>query len=212
MSKVLIVGNGILNSNKFYINLSKKVDFIIGVDIGAKVLLDAGVKPDLAIGDFDSFENFEFFEKAGIRIIKYPIEKDKSDTELAIDFAVENEFTGFLFSSMLGRRIDHTLFNISLLLELYKEGKDCAIVEENEEIYPISSESRIFKVNTADIVSIFPLDKIVYGVLTEGLKYELQNKDLFYGSTLPLSNVALKNEISISIKKGTALVIIEKIK
>ena len=212
MSKVLIVGNGILNSNKFYINLSKKVDFIIGVDIGAKVLLDAGVKPDLAIGDFDSFENFGLFEKAGIRIIKYPIEKDKSDTELAIDFAVENEFTGFLFSSMLGRRIDHALFNISLLLKLCKEGKNCAIVEENEEIYPISSESRIFKVNTVDIVSIFPLDKIVYGVLTEGLKYELQNKDLFYGSTLPLSNVALKNEISISIKKGTALVIIEKIK
>jgi thiamine pyrophosphokinase len=212
MSKVLIVGNGILNSNKFYINLSKKVDFIIGVDIGAKVLLDAGVKPDLAIGDFDSFENFEFFEKAGIRIIKYPIEKDKSDTELAIDFAIKEGYEEFMFSGMLGRRIDHALFNISLVLKLYKEGKNCAIVEENEEIYPISSESRIFKVNTVDIVSIFPLDKIVYGVLTEGLKYELQNKDLFYGSTLPLSNVALKNEISISIKKGTALVIIEKIK
>jgi thiamine pyrophosphokinase len=210
MKKVLIVGNGVLNSGKFYNELSKKADFIIGVDKGAKVLLDAGVKPNLAIGDFDSFEDFEFLERAGIKAIKYPIEKDKGDTELAVDFAIKEGYEEFMFSGMLGKRIDHTLFNISLIVKLCEEGKDCMIIEELEEVYPITSETKIFHMRKGDILSLFPVDKIVYGVSTDGLKYELQDKDLFYGSTLSLSNIAEKNDILVSVKKGTVLVVIEK--
>lgn len=212
MKKVLIAGSGRENSNDFYLKLSHNFDSIIGVDRGVEVLIKAGIKPDIAIGDFDSVSDLLYVESLEIKVLKFPVEKDKSDTELAIDFAMEKGFDEFVMTGMLGRRTDHLLFNISLLVSLYKQGKECAIIEEHEEIRLLDSEKKVFQVRVGDIISLFPIDKIVYGVSTEGLKYELQNKDLFYGSTLPLSNVALKNEISISIKKGTALVIIEYVK
>ena len=212
MKKVLIAGSGRENSNDFYLKISRDFDFIIGVDRGAEVLLDAGVKPDIAIGDFDSVTDLSYIEGSGIRILKFPVEKDKSDTELAIEFALGKGFDVFVMTSMLGRRTDHLLFNISLLVNLYRKGKDCTIIEEHEEIHLLESERKTFHVRSGDIVSLFPIDKIIYGVLTEGLKYELQGKNLVSSSTLSLSNVALKNDVSISVKKGIVLVLFEHVK
>ncbi len=212
MKKVLIAGSGRENSKDFYLKLSHDFDFIIGVDRGAEVLLDAGVKPDIAIGDFDSVTDLSYIEGSGIRILKFPVEKDKSDTELAIEFALGKGFDVFVMTSMLGRRTDHLLFNISLLVNLYRKGKDCTIIEEHEEIHLLESERKTFHVRSGDIVSLFPIDKIIYGVSTEGLKYELQGKNLVSSSTLSLSNVALKNDVSISVKKGIVLVLFEHVK
>ena len=212
MKKVLIAGSGRENSNDFYLKISRDFDFIIGVDRGAEVLLDAGVKPDIAIGDFDSVTDLSYIEGSGIRILKFPVEKDKSDTELAIEFALGKGFDVFVMTSMLGRRTDHLLFNISLLVNLYRKGKDCTIIEEHEEIRLLESERKTFHVRSGDIVSLFPIDKIIYGVSTEGLKYELQGKNLVSSSTLSLSNVALKNDVSISVKKGIVLVLFEHVK
>jgi thiamine pyrophosphokinase len=210
MKKVLIVGNGNDNSKEFYIRISSEADFIIGVDRGAEVLLAAGVKPGIAIGDFDSVTNFADIKYSGIEILKFPAEKDKSDTELAIDYAVEKNFDLFVFSGMLGKRTDQTLFNIALIVKLYRSGRKCSIIEEGEELHLLLSEKRKFQVRIGDVISLFPVDKVVYGVSTDGLKYALREKDLSSNSTLSLSNIAEKEEISIFVRSGMLLVIIER--
>ncbi len=210
MKKVLIVGNGERNKNDFYKKISQGVDFIIGVDQGAKTLIEAGIKPGLAIGDFDSLKDLDFLERAGVKILKFPTEKNESDTELAINYAKEKEFDYFIFSGMLGGRVDHLLFNISLLYRLLKEGKHGEILEEREEIYITQDGIEIY-VRVGDIISILPITGIAYGVKTEGLKYELHRSTLRMGSTLPLSNVSLSQRVSVSLKKGIVLVIVEKL-
>ncbi|HNU74801.1 MAG TPA: thiamine diphosphokinase, partial [Deltaproteobacteria bacterium] len=55
---------------------------IIAADRGAQYCLDAGVKPDLVVGDMDSIspDAFEEVKRSGIPLEKYSSEKDETDT------------------------------------------------------------------------------------------------------------------------------------
>jgi len=204
MKTVLIVANGNSNSKLFYQKLSKKVDFIIGVDGGAGKLIKCGITPDLAVGDFDSIghDELNLLKEKGVNILQFPEDKDYSDTELAIDVALEKHFNIFILSGMLYGRIDHMLFNVSLLYMLLKKEKDACILEEKEEIYITSGKKKI-KTKKGSTVSLYPMTSIVQGVKTFGLKYQLNGKALFKGKTLTLSNIGLKKEHCLSLfKKG----------
>ncbi|WP_443110836.1 hypothetical protein [Caloramator sp. mosi_1] len=49
-----------------------------------------GVIPNIIIGDLDSIDKkvYEYFLEKGVKIVSYPKEKDFSDTELCIDYAL----------------------------------------------------------------------------------------------------------------------------
>lgn len=211
MKTVLIVANGNSNSKLFYQKLSKKVDFIIGVDGGAGKLIKYGIMPDLAVGDFDSIgrDELNLLKKKGVNILQFPEEKDYSDTELAINVALEKHFNTFIFSGMLYGRIDHMLFNVSLLYLLLKKGKDACILEEREEIY-ITNDKRTIKTKKGSTVSLYPMSSVVQGVRTLGLKYQLNGKTLFKGETLTLSNIAVSSTVQVEVKKGTLLIVAQK--
>ncbi|MEA3313065.1 MAG: thiamine diphosphokinase [Caldisericota bacterium] len=211
MKIVLIVANGNSNSKLFYQKLSKKVDFIIGVDGGAGKLIKCGIIPDLAVGDFDSIgcDELNLLKKKGVNILQFPEDKNYSDTELAINVALGKHFNTFILSGMLYGRIDHMLFNVSLLYPLLKKGKDTYILEEREEIYIVNGKKKI-KTKKSSTVSLYPMTNIVQGVKTSGLKYQLNGKTLFKGKTLTLSNIAVSGEIQVEVKKGVLLVVIQK--
>jgi thiamine pyrophosphokinase len=209
MNRVLVVGNGKKNRDEFLRFLSSSVNFIIGVDGGAETLVDEGIKVDLAIGDFDSISSKKLL--TGIKTIEYPKDKNYSDTELAMNYAFQLKPSEIILTNMLGGRTDHFLFNISLLVNCIKSGINCHIAEENEEIYATKDKIKI-KVDAGDVVSLVPMIPEVTGVTTSGLKYTLSNKTIYYGSTLPLSNIAISDEINVSVKSGMLLVVINKIR
>ncbi len=213
MKTVLIVGNGDDNSASFYRKLAKNVDFIIGVDGGAGKLYAHHIKFNLAIGDFDSISHkvLSSIKKAGIRILEFPKDKDYSDTELAIQFALKNHFDKFILSGMCGKRIDHTLFNISLMYMLLKRRKDVCIIEEDKEIY-ITKDKINIKTRKGNIVSLYPITSRVQGVRASGLKYSLNGRTLSKGKTLTLSNVAISDMVQIEILKGVLLIIVYSFK
>ena len=59
-------------------------EFVIAVDAGFAYLEELGVKPDMAVGDFDSLG---YIPKCR-RVSRFPVKKDKSDMELALEKAV----------------------------------------------------------------------------------------------------------------------------
>lgn len=208
MKTVLIVAAGEKASVDFLRLLASSADFVIGVDRGAEDLLTSKIPFDVAIGDFDSVSNLKSLEK--FRKIKFPKNKDFSDTELAVDYAIEKGFDNFILTQMLGKRTDHLLFNIAMMRKLLRKGKTCCIREEKEEIYIMGKEMEI-KVKKGDIISLLPLTSNVYSVSSFGLKYELNERHLSAESSLSLSNKAVKEKVKINAKKGTILVIVEKI-
>ena len=92
-------------------------DLYIGVDRGALVLARSDHPLDIAVGDFDSMSAAEFaeVEEKAERLIKYPSEKDLTDTEAAFDLVLE-EFPNaeITLIGSLGGRLDHLLTNVYL--------------------------------------------------------------------------------------------------
>ncbi len=211
MKTVLIVGNGGRNTKEFLRALASKFDLVVGVDGGIESLYNAKVTINAAIGDFDSLRDKSMLNKLeAAEIITLLEEKDFSDSELAIEYALKKGFASFTFSQMLGGRADHLLFNISLLIRLEKLGKQAKIIEESQEVYVTRTSIKI-NVQKGDLISLFPAYINVAGVSTKGLKYPLKGKTLRFGSTLPLSNIAIKEKVEISVKRGILLILVEKL-
>ena len=111
-----IICNGDITDYKYCKNLINKDDFIICADGGTRHAYNMKIMPNLIIGDLDSSQIFyiEYFRNLGVEIIKYPVDKDKTDTHICVLHALEFSNSIILIGA-LGSRLDHSLANISLL-------------------------------------------------------------------------------------------------
>ena len=103
----------------------------IVVDGALEITHRLGIKPDYIVGDFDTVnqELLEYYEKD--IILRHPPEKDQTDTELAIETALNAGCDSLVFFGATGSRLDHSLGNIFLLEHLLKQGIDAKILNEN---------------------------------------------------------------------------------
>lgn len=86
--------------------------FIMAIDGGYAYLRARGVKPDLALGDFDSLG----YVPGDVEIQLHPVRKDKTDMILAIDKALELGFdSAFVLGAFGGERFDHSISNLQSL-------------------------------------------------------------------------------------------------
>jgi len=83
----------------------EKDDYIIAADGGWLACRKTGITPDLLLGDFDSLRTRPDFPN----ILRVPVEKDDTDTMLAVKTGLERGETEFhIYGGMGGRRTDHT--------------------------------------------------------------------------------------------------------
>src|SRR3989344_5006036 len=87
-----------------------QTDFLIGVDGGTKHITRLRLKPDIIIGDLDSLPR----PPKGVPIIKYPRDKDQTDSELALNYALKAGFKEIIFVGFMGERLDHMISNLFL--------------------------------------------------------------------------------------------------
>ena len=90
---------------------------IIAADAGYLIAKQWGLVPHWLVGDFDSLNLQAVDELPATCIIRHPVEKDKTDVELALDFALELGVRG-CDGGVWGGRIDHSLGNIELMYNL----------------------------------------------------------------------------------------------
>jgi thiamine pyrophosphokinase len=213
MKRAIIFVNGNLSDFSQAKKIIKKEDYLIAADGGVKHILKLGLTPNIVIGDFDSMpknilKNIGWTRRSTpIKIIKYPSKKNKTDFELAIDFSLKRKFQEIVIIGILGDRIDHFLANIFLLIKVQTKNKSIKIkiIEGKKEIYILNKEIAI-NGKIGDEISIIPVSEKLEKVTTEGLKYQLNNETLFFGTTRGVSNVMNKTSIKIFVKKGVALI------
>ena len=197
MEKFLIItGGNIANYEKIKKFIDKKA-FIICADSGYDHAIKLGVSPNITIGDFDSLK-----AKIPPNAIIHPIDKDKTDTELAIEYAISKGAESIILIAALGTRADHSIANIMLLLH-YKH-INIRIIDEHNEIFLAKEENIIQK--SGEIVSLIPLSPCV--VTTHGLQYELNEHSLTPGPSIGISNISLKENSIIRVHKNQDLLII----
>ncbi len=207
--KVLIVGGGPLEIDQLNRELAERPDLIIAADSGGKYLREIGCLPHILMGDFDSLDDEIVKEmgNAGVELISYPIAKDQTDLELALDLALAQRATTIRILGGMGERLDHTLGNIGLLLKAYQQGVAAYLIDSKQEAMVIGRGVEL-KARPGWGVSLIPLTLTVSGVTTTGLKFPLTNAELYLHETRGIHNEYIGETAVISLKEGLLLLII----
>lgn len=184
-------------------------DYLVGVDRGALLLLQHNLTPDYALGDFDSVTEAELgrIAEQSIGFSSYdPVEKDFTDTELAFNWALEQEPREIILMGVLGTRADHSLANLHLLVKGLKAGIPCRIIDFNNEICLIQDKAEISQGRFRH-VSLLPMTPTVKGITLEGFAYPLNEATLEMGDSIGISNIVKGEKGQIRLREGQLLVI-----
>jgi thiamine pyrophosphokinase len=205
-----IVGNAPSEALPDLSMYSSVVDSWIGADRGAIHLLKADLRPEVAVGDFDSVsesEQMEIEEKS-TKFIKMPSKKDETDLEVAIRIAVSQNAQQILLFGVTTGRKDHELVNIQLLYRIIQSGIKGKIIDEQNELeltlpgtYPIAKDE------TYPYVSFIPFSEQVEGLTLKGFYYPLEDETVSWGSTLCISNELELDIGHLSYRRGILLII-----
>ncbi len=206
--KCIIIANGFIKDYERLGELIRQSDMLVCADGGARHFRKMNIPPDIIIGDLDSIDQNDrcFLEDSGVEIIKYPRKKDMSDTQLAVEWAIENKADDITLTGTTGNRLDHTLANIFLLKTISEKGVSCKMIDDYNEIYLVSDNIRL-KGCPGDLLSIIPITEKTQGITLKGLEYPLYNAEISMGSSIGISNCFTGYEAIISIKKGILLII-----
>lgn len=191
---------------------------VIAADQGIDFCIENGINLSLAVGDMDSVSKsgLSLIKEKGIPIKKYPVEKDMTDTELAVSLVPEdNEIT---VVCPLNGRLDHVIANLHLAASLHSKGRTILLDDGITEVHFLSGRESVSinldRWGSDSSVSLVPLsfNEAVEGVSTSGLYYPLSEASLKAGSTLSFSNRPIEgvSEISVAIKSGLIAIIISR--
>ncbi len=207
----LIIGNGRDVDKACLENID--IEYVICADGGLEKADKLNLKPDLILGDFDSVnpDILENYKRQEIETVTFPPEKDYTDMELALEYAVQKGFKHIVLICASGTRLDHTLANIQLLEKYHGRGIDTEIIDNNNHIRIISDNTDTkIKYKKDYFVSLVPVTETIEGLTLEGFKYPLDNVTVKRGTAFLISNEIIENEGRIILKKGTALVFVSK--
>ncbi len=180
-------------------------DFVIACDFGYKHAVDAGIIPDLIIGDFDSLPGGA---PSGPNVISASADKDDTDTMLALKEALKRGYRKIVVAGGLGGRIDHEIANLSLSAYAADHGARCFLVNEHHQIFAIRNTSCRIRKGRWTKISVFAMDRNVKGVTLKGLRYPLTDEDLTNIFPVGVSNSFAADTAEITVREGMLLVVL----
>ena len=191
-----------LNDNSFW----------VGVDRGVYQLLKRDIKPMIAFGDFDSVNPVELkeIEKSVKELKRFKPEKDETDLDLALQWAINQSPDSIKVFGATGGRLDHLFGNVQLLIH-------AAIVYDFVEIEIIDRQNHLFvkgsgcyqikKIPDKKYISFVPATENISNLTLDGFKYPLKNHHISIGSTLCISNELISDYGTFSFSEGILIVI-----
>jgi len=189
---------------------------LIGTDGGTRHILNLGLVPNVIIGDFDSLPrstvigalppNGQETVIDGTAYVRYPLDKDYTDAELAIRYAAQAGCTDIILTGALGGRLDHLLGNVLLLSKREFAAIQLKIIEDDQEVFIIRGHTSV-PGKKDDAISFIPITGYPRVASCSGLKYDLSNYRLSRQGNLGISNVMLGPTAEIVMAQGLLLVI-----
>jgi len=186
------------------------IDLVIAADGGARHAAGLGRAIDLWVGDGDSLgaAGVEALRAAGIPIELSPVDKDESDTELAIlAAAAGGAHRVTILGALGGNRVDHALANVWLLAHPALGDRVACLVDDRARIRLVPAGRHDLGGRIGDVVSLFAFGGDAEGLTTDGLRYPLADEPLRSGWTRGLSNVREAADASLVVGAGQVLVV-----
>ncbi|MEG1791330.1 MAG: thiamine diphosphokinase [Clostridia bacterium] len=191
----------ILNSPTFTEEIEEEL--IICADGGYRHIGDK--IPIAIVGDFDSLNRDKIAMPKMVRIIEHPVEKNYTDGELAVRYAIDLGATELVLYGALGGKIEHILGNLALLKLAKTLGIYAEIHEKGLNIYYTDDKIEL-STNPKDSISILPYGGTATVENSFGLYYPLINLTLKSDDTRGISNVATSSLAGINVIAGAVLV------
>lgn len=183
----------------------KADDLCIAADQGYHTAKALGERIDLLLGDFDSIGSVPRDE--GVEVQQVPAEKDYTDTQLAVEIALERGAEDIVIIGGLSGRLDHTLSTLAILEDLYARGVYCTVTDGQNRARYMKSTSTLIARSPYKYLSLIAADEVVKGVDIEGCKYPLKKATLRRSHQFAVSNEITGNVAFISVKKGGVFII-----
>lgn len=184
----------------------------VGVDRGVFHLLKREIMPVIAFGDFDSVspQEFSYIEDQVAELKQYKPEKDETDMELALHWAIKQKPTIIRLFGATGGRLDHLFANVHLLVKPLKAKSSASIFLIDRHNIVFLREPGIYTVEKNSVekyISFVPLTLNVSNLTLDGFKFPLINRHISLGSTLCISNELISDHGTFSFSEGILIVI-----
>lgn len=201
--KAVILCDGEAPERGYILSDLEGSDLFIAADGGAYSALELDLQPDIITGDFDSYE---ITGNETATLINNP-DQETNDLEKALFVALERGITHVTVFGATGKRVDHTLKNLSVLLQFNKRFKKICFKDNRSTITVIQSPfKKAFPLKSS--ISLFPLSGEVSNVTTRGLRYPLKNESLKNGYQDGTSNESIEKIVEIEFEKGDLLLLL----
>ena len=218
---VFIISGGALDAPFTYHYLEKEHksgDLVIAAEKGVIFCISHGIRPDLAIGDFDSVREEELKEiiEADTPMQRYPSEKDETDTELALREALKYKTDRIVLFGATGTRLDHVMANIAILERIALESEstpvEVKIVDSHNCISVHTKPFRLTREECEDYhyISFFAASEQVRGLTLEGFRYPVQDFTLRHTDSIGTSNELIEKTASVNFLDGVLLCILSR--
>ena len=185
----VILGNGEYPTHSMPETMLIMAPYVVCCDGSADEHIRRGFTPDAIIGDGDSLspENKERF-----RTIFHQIDdQETNDQTKAVHFLLDQGKKTIILVGATGKREDHTLGNISLLIDYMKAGAQVTMLTDHGMFIPASGRN-CFKSYPGQQISIFNFNAT--GLRADGLVYPLSDFSNWWQGTL---NEATGTEFTI---------------
>ncbi|MBR5155020.1 MAG: thiamine diphosphokinase [Clostridia bacterium] len=186
----------------------KEIDFsnsfVICADGGMSHANALGIDVDVWLGDGDSLDNESIRAREKI---SFPVKKDNTDTDLAVELALKRGFKDITIIGGIGGRLDHEFSHFCLLKKIVDSGASGQLVDEKN---TVTIKNCDFELNPdgRKYVSFFPFGGDVENFSVKGLKYEAEGIKLESNKAQASSNSFVGDTTAkITFDSGYVLVI-----
>lgn len=189
----------------YIIEHPKADDLTVAADSGYLNAKRLGDRVSVLVGDFDSLGEKNIPD--GVELVRLKPEKDMTDTQVAVEVAIERGATELIIIGGLSGRFDHALSNAAILEDLNLRGIHAILTDGISRIRLVRSSSCLIGRSYFRYLSVLAVDEKVKGVTIEGCKYPLKNATVRRRVQFAVSNEIEGNCALISVKKGAIFII-----
>jgi thiamine pyrophosphokinase len=202
--KAYIFANGDFPHPNFVQQMIHDDDLLIAADAGYYHIRQIGLVPTIVIGDLDSIlaEDQDLLLAEKIPTIKHPVNKDETDLDLCLRYALEMDVEEIIVTGAFGGRVDQTLGNMMILDDPKFIGRKVKLEDGITEAFFIDQGREIVG-KPGDTISLIPWGVPVTGITTIGLQYPLNVETLFPNQSRGISNRMITNLCTIEFDQGT---------
>ena len=213
MPNTSLIFSGGLTPNDATLEIARtiqNVDLVIAADSGLHTAQKLNMHVDFVVGDFDSVDASALARatSAHTQAIRHSADKDFTDLESALLLAVDKNSQHIIIVTAGGGRLDHQFGFIAAMFNPKLRNCKVEALWQNNRLFALQGPANCdIATQVGDTVAIQSFSDKSEKISTTGLQLQLTNESLNNFETRGVSNIATKEQVSVSVELGQLLVI-----